>query len=177
MIHYVLTFADEAAAKADAEVGKYWTVGEEKDAGSWRTDICIPSQQITIRGTGTEPVLDAQGEVVTPGTPQEHLPGWHIGISLTTPSDALLNHPNLMAAFDRDAAASGGRFIVGSAYKAENLIDLQFTAFMGDATPERMRAAPAKDAGTRTKTDWVADRLKSGGRVGTKIVATRSDQK
>lgn len=152
MIHYVLNFSDELTAQVDKITSSYYI------NLSWRGDICIPGQQVIQRSTG------------------KVLSGWCLGISLDTPNDALLNHANLIAAFDRDAAMDGGKFLLFSTYKSEDFADLMFSAFMGDQTIKRMEEAKNKIT-IKDKQDWVSSVAKNNDVIGTKALDVTANVK
>lgn len=114
MIDHLMTFASEAAAKADAVVGTY--VGGD---GSWRGDICIPNVAVTVTATG-----------------QPFDSSWRIVIAKPTQDAALSALSSCHLVTDRDAAAAGQSFILQSVLSTAQLAALTLSpVFAGSNYP------------------------------------------
>lgn len=98
MIDHLMRFTDEATAKADPVVGRYWAPASDDGPGSWRGDVCIPGVSVYT------PNEDGSRTLFT---------GWFIVIALPTLDPSLRDLPGnacrLIA--DRDAADAGQSFI------------------------------------------------------------------
>lgn len=110
MIDHLLSFSDEAAAKAI--LPSYWFAGEDGEPDTWRGDRCIPGVSVyAVTGTETHTYPDTGEEYEQ----EVHLafPGWFIVISLADIDPVLRdlagNACRLIA--DRDAADRHEEFI------------------------------------------------------------------
>lgn len=95
-IDHLLRFPDEATAKADPIVGKYYTPASDDGPGQWRGDVCLPGLSVYTIATGQ---ADA---------------GWFLLIALPALDQNLRDLPNgacrLIA--DRDAANAGSQSFI-----------------------------------------------------------------
>jgi hypothetical protein len=84
MIDYLLSFTNEAAARADPVVGAFWIAS----ASSWRQDVCIPG--VAVVNAATAVAVSSN---------------WNIIIAQTDPNAALAAHANRVAWMNRDTGA------------------------------------------------------------------------
>lgn len=111
-IDYLGAFPSEAAAKADAAWGRYWTPPTVDSPGTWRPDICIPSLFVWAPAqdvSGTAP----DGSAFVTHTPYDAL--WRISCSFQADNVVLDASPATHLVTDRDAANAGLPFVRQSA--------------------------------------------------------------
>jgi hypothetical protein len=127
MIDYLMTFASEAAAKADPIVGSYFVDGQ------WRSDICVADVFVWVPASntiGTDPN----------GTPyvvrQAYDTNWRVIIAKPAPDPSLSLLPSCHLVADRDAAAAGRPFILQSILSEVQLAGLALEpTFAGSSYP------------------------------------------
>ena len=115
MIDHLLTFASEAAAKADPIVGTYFLNGE------WRSDICAAGVFVwapASNTTGTDP--NGSPYVVR----HSYDTNWRIIIASAAPDPSLSSLPSCQLVADREAAAAGKPFILQSMLNETQLAEL-----------------------------------------------------
>ena len=127
MIDHLMTFASEAAAKADPVVGSYFANGE------WRSDICVAGVFVWAparNSIGTDP--NGTSYVVR----QSYDTNWRIIIAKAAPDPTLLSLPSCHLVADREAAAAGRPFILQSILSEAQLAELALEpTFAGSSYP------------------------------------------
>src|SRR5581483_10765162 len=106
MIDHLMTFADEATARADPVVGKYWTPpSDDNPAGSWRGDVTIPGVEVyTLSGYQT--ITNPDGSTYQSPI-KVNDPGWFIVIALPALDPNLEAEAGCVLIADRDMASAG----------------------------------------------------------------------
>lgn len=125
MIDVLLKFASEAAARA--------VLTAHARASTWLDDHVIPDVRVWLNSqdvTGT----DADGNPTVTHAP---LSGFYLFVSLTSVPPALLNHPQVQLAFDRDRmSARQPGAVLASNVSAATLQDVRFApVFAGADVP------------------------------------------
>lgn len=136
MIDHLMTFASEAAAKADAVVGQYW-ISDGQGHAAWRGDCCIPNVFVWAPASNTTVTgVDGNGNPITSTVRHAYDSNWRIIISKPVKDAALAASANCHLVADRDAAARGLPFVLQTV-----LTDAQLNAlaieptFAGSAYP------------------------------------------
>lgn len=131
MIDHLMTFASEAAAKADPVVGQYWQ-SDGKGGGGWRSDVCIPNVLVWNPANDTTTVVNGINMVT-------HTPidaNWRLIITSAAIIPALQAMTQCHGIFDRDAAGKGSSFVLQSVMTLTQLDALMIQpTFMGSAYP------------------------------------------
>lgn len=107
MFDHLMNFADEATAKADPVVGRYWLADPDLPAGgAWRGDVCIPGLAV-YQVTGTQAVTDPTTGQTYQQDIRQPYPGWWIAIALPALDPALQADAGCVLITDRGKAAAG----------------------------------------------------------------------
>lgn len=134
MIDHLMTFASEAAAKADPVVGQYYTAPGPNGPGGWRGDCCIPNVFVWQPSADTTVTDPSTGFVSTVHHPFDT--NWRVIIARLSADPALTALASCHLVTDRDAAAVGQPFVVQSVMTQAQLNTLALSpTFAGSAYP------------------------------------------
>jgi len=110
MIDYLFQFTDEASAKADPVVGKYYLPPKTAWAGGWNAGDTVPGLQVW------HPSQDTIDTIQGPNGPVDivthtYLPGFYLLIGLAQQDSALDSHRNMEMTTLRESGGDYADFI------------------------------------------------------------------